>query len=109
MKIRADIAELIRAGHTDASIARRLHCGTTTVGNTRRAIGYPPATTLSRLYAEAIDDMAAHGLLADHIKFTTGMALRSSLAIHYPDVCRPCLAREGAANGQQGELPMGDG
>lgn len=60
MKIRADIAELIRAGHTDASIARRLHCGTTTVGNTRRAIGYPPATTLSRLYAEAIPTGRVH-------------------------------------------------
>lgn len=57
---------------------------------------------------EAIDDMAAHGTLADHIKFTTGMALRSSLAIHYPDVCRPCLAREAATNGQQDQLPLGD-
>ena len=59
---------------------------------------------------EAIDDMAAHGLLADHIKFTTGMALRSSLAIHHPDVCRPCLAREGVRAGQQDALPVdGDG
>lgn len=57
---------------------------------------------------EAIDDMAAHGLLAEHVKFTTGMALRSSLAIHYPDVCRPCLAREAAANGQQDQLPLED-
>ena len=55
---------------------------------------------------EAIDDMAAHGLLAEHVKFQTAMALHSSLAIHYPEVCRRCLAREGAANGQQAELPM---
>lgn len=57
---------------------------------------------------EAIDDMAAHGLLAAHVKFQTAMALRSSLAIHYPDVCRPCLAREGAKAGEQTALPLGD-
>lgn len=60
MKIRADIAELIRAGHTDASIARRLHCGTTTVGNTRRALGLPPSTALGRLYAEAVPTGRVH-------------------------------------------------
>ncbi|MEV4227292.1 hypothetical protein AB0J81_09310 [Streptomyces bobili] len=57
---------------------------------------------------EAIDDMAAHGLLAEHVKFTTAMALRSSLAIHHPDVCRPCLTRKATTNGQQSELPLED-
>jgi hypothetical protein len=53
MKIRADIAALIRAGHTDASIAR-LHCSRSTVWETRRALNLPPARTLGRLYAEAV-------------------------------------------------------
>ncbi|MGW5430392.1 hypothetical protein ACWET9_24750 [Streptomyces sp. NPDC004059] len=57
---------------------------------------------------EAIDDMAAHGLLAEYVKFQTAMALRSSLAIHYPEVCRRCLATEAARTGQQAELPLGD-
>jgi hypothetical protein len=57
---------------------------------------------------EAIDDMAAHGLLADHVKFQTAMALHSSLAIHYPEVCRRCLAREGSTAGQQTGLPLED-
>jgi hypothetical protein len=58
--------------------------------------------------AEAIDDMAAHGTLADHVKHQTAMALHSSIAIHYPEVCRRCLAREGATAGQQTELPLED-
>lgn len=53
MKIRADIAALIRAGHTNASIAKRLHCGPSTVANTRRALRLPATDALSRLYAEA--------------------------------------------------------
>jgi hypothetical protein len=57
---------------------------------------------------EAIDDMAAHGLLAEHVKFQTAMALRSSLAIHYPEVCRQCLAREAATTGSQDALPLED-
>ncbi|MET8826043.1 hypothetical protein ABZX40_13305 [Streptomyces sp. NPDC004610] len=56
----------------------------------------------------AIDDMAAHGTLAEHIKIQTAMALHSSLAIHYPEVCRPCLAREAAVTGQQTALPLED-
>lgn len=58
--------------------------------------------------AEAIDDMAAHGTLAGHVKHQTAMALHSSIAIHYPEVCRRCLAREGATTGRQAELPLGD-
>ncbi|MET8377984.1 helix-turn-helix domain-containing protein [Streptomyces microflavus] len=54
MKIRADIAELIRQGHTNASIALRLGCAPTTVGRARQALRYPPADQLGRLYAEAL-------------------------------------------------------
>jgi len=54
MKVRADIAALIRAGHTNTSIAHRLNCDRTTVANARRALRYPPADQLSRLYREAI-------------------------------------------------------
>ena len=63
MKVRADIATLIREGHTNASIAHRLHCDRTTVAEARRALRLPPADLLGRLYAEAVP---------------TGRALRSS-------------------------------
>ena len=56
---------------------------------------------------EAIDDMAAHGTLADHVKLQRAVAL-GSLSIHYPDVCRPCLAREAATAGHQDTLPLED-
>lgn len=54
MKIRADIADLIRDGHTNASIAARLHCDRATVAAARRALRLPPADLLGRLYAEAV-------------------------------------------------------
>lgn len=53
MKVRADIAALIREGHTDSNIAEHLGCHRTTVARARRALRYPPAHALSRLYAEA--------------------------------------------------------
>ncbi|MGW4493817.1 helix-turn-helix domain-containing protein [Streptomyces sp. NPDC004376] len=53
MKIRADIAALLRQGHTNASIAHRLGCDRTTVANARRALRLPPADKLGRIYAEA--------------------------------------------------------
>ncbi|MFJ6667457.1 helix-turn-helix domain-containing protein [Streptomyces sp. NPDC091383] len=53
MKVRADIAALIREGHTNASIAARLNCGTTTVARTRQALRLPGADKLHQLYAEA--------------------------------------------------------
>jgi hypothetical protein len=56
---------------------------------------------------EAIDDMAAHGLLAEHVKLQRAVAL-GSLAIHYPEVCRRCIATEAARTGQQGQLPLDD-
>lgn len=54
MKVRADIAALIREGHTNASIAHRLHCDPSTVANARRALRLPPADRLGRLYFEAV-------------------------------------------------------
>lgn len=54
MKVRADIATLIREGHTNASIAHRLGCDPSTVANARRALRLPPADALGRLYAEAV-------------------------------------------------------
>ena len=54
MKIRADIADLIRQGHTNASIAHRLGCNPATVGKARHALRLPPADRLGRLYAEAV-------------------------------------------------------
>jgi hypothetical protein len=54
MKVRADIAALIREGHTNASIARRLHCDPSTVARARQALRLPPADKLGRLYAEAL-------------------------------------------------------
>lgn len=54
MKVRADIAALVREGHSDTSIAARLGCHRNTAGRVRKALRYPPAEPLSRLYAEAV-------------------------------------------------------
>lgn len=54
MKVRADIAALIREGHTNASIAHRLHCDRSTVARAREALHLPPADRLGRLYLEAV-------------------------------------------------------
>lgn len=54
MKVRADIAALIREGHTNSSIAHRLGCDPSTVAAARRALRLPPADQLGRLYAEAL-------------------------------------------------------
>jgi hypothetical protein len=54
MRIRADIAALIREGHTNAHIAARLYCSPITVSRARQALRYPPAGVLGRLYAEAV-------------------------------------------------------
>ena len=56
---------------------------------------------------EAIDDMAAHGTLADHVKFQKSWALGSG-PIHFGESCRRCSAIEAAKSGQQGELPLED-
>lgn len=57
MKIRADIAALIHAGHPNGYIAAQLGCHRTTVARARRALTQPPADQLERLerlYAEAV-------------------------------------------------------
>lgn len=54
MKVRADIAALVREGHTNASIAQRLDCDPSTVARVRRALRLPPADRLGRLYLEAV-------------------------------------------------------
>ncbi|MFD6553756.1 helix-turn-helix domain-containing protein [Streptomyces sp. NPDC058398] len=54
MKVRADIAALIRAGHTNASTALRLGCNPRTVARAREALRLPPADKLGRIYAEAL-------------------------------------------------------
>lgn len=54
MKVRADIAALIRQGHTNASIAHRLGCDPATVARARQVLRLPPADRLGRLYAEAL-------------------------------------------------------
>jgi hypothetical protein len=54
VKVRADIAALIREGHTNASIAHRLGCHPTTVARVREALRLPPADRLARLYLEAV-------------------------------------------------------
>lgn len=58
MKVRADIATLIRQGHTNASIAVRLGCAPSTVARARAALRLPPADRLGRLYAEAVPALA---------------------------------------------------
>ncbi len=41
MKIRTDVAAMLRAGHSDASIARTLHVDAHGVAATRRTLGIP--------------------------------------------------------------------
>jgi hypothetical protein len=60
MKVRADIAALLREGHTNTSIAHRLNCDPSTVARTRQALRLPPADRLQRLYAEAIPTGRVH-------------------------------------------------
>jgi hypothetical protein len=54
VKVRADIAALIREGHTNAYIAHRLGCHRSTVARVREALRLPPADKLGRLYLEAV-------------------------------------------------------
>jgi hypothetical protein len=69
MNRRPDIADLIRRGHSDTSIAQQLGCHRTTAARARRALGYPPVGELGRLYVEAAptgrvkDYRPAHGLM----------------------------------------------
>ncbi|MFE6931795.1 hypothetical protein ACFVDT_07160 [Streptomyces sp. NPDC057699] len=42
MKVRLDVAQLIREDHSDREIARRLHVRSSIVRETRQALGLPP-------------------------------------------------------------------
>ncbi|MEW1803251.1 hypothetical protein ACIGO7_35545 [Streptomyces virginiae] len=55
---------------------------------------------------EAIDDMAAHGTLAEYVKFRKAWALGSG-PLHFEEPCRRCAALEAARARQQTELPIG--
>ncbi|MFD7705612.1 hypothetical protein [Streptomyces sp. NPDC059786] len=54
---------------------------------------------------EAIDDMAAHGTLAEHVKAQKAWALGSG-PIHFDEPCRRCAAVAAARTGRQTELPL---
>ncbi|EFL29432.1 hypothetical protein SSOG_09146 [Streptomyces himastatinicus ATCC 53653] len=54
MKVRADIANLIREGHTDEHIAHRLGCHRNTVSRVRHALRLPPSDPIKRLLAEEL-------------------------------------------------------
>lgn len=62
MRIRADIAELLRVGHSDTHIAYRLGCHRNTVHRARLALRLPPSKPLGRLYAEELPT----GLVGDY-------------------------------------------
>lgn len=67
MKVRADIAALVRAGHSDASIARRLGCSRGAANKVRRALHLPPADALTRLYAEEVPTGQVHEYRPDRM------------------------------------------
>ena len=56
MKIRADVAELLRAGLSDDAVAKRLHCCRKTVAATRAALRLPktPPGSQQRSLADLI-------------------------------------------------------
>ncbi|MFE0329037.1 hypothetical protein ACFW08_20090 [Streptomyces sp. NPDC058960] len=55
MKVRADVAELLRAGHSDRAIARQLHVDAKTVAAARAALGIPKAKSGYKAAATAED------------------------------------------------------
>lgn len=81
MKIRADIAALIREGHTNASIAHRLRCDPTTVGRARQALRLPQADRLSRLYAEALPTGRVLGDMPTRVQISPAQAAANRRAL----------------------------
>lgn len=59
--IRPEVAALLRAGHTNDHIARRVGISAVAVGKARRALGLPPAHVLRRLLAEGASSGALAG------------------------------------------------
>lgn len=55
MKIRPDVAELLRAGHSDAAIARQLHVDKKTAAKAREALSLPKSKPGRRPAASAED------------------------------------------------------
>lgn len=55
MKVRADVAELLRAGHSDAAIARQLHVDKKTAAKAREALDLPKSKPGRRPAASAED------------------------------------------------------
>lgn len=56
MKVRADIAELLRQGRTNADIAARCHVRSRVVAETRRFLGIEPSKRGRALTAASIED-----------------------------------------------------
>lgn len=54
-RVRADVAELLRAGYSDRAITRRLGIRTARVAEMRRALGYPPHKP-GRTPASSVED-----------------------------------------------------
>lgn len=72
MKVRADIAELLRAGVPQSHIARRLHVAPITVQRTREALRLPAPKTCRVLPATLEDAFRQHTRPTDggHIEWT---------------------------------------
>lgn len=61
MKVRADIAELLRQGVPQMQIARQLHVAPTTVQKTREALGLPAPRCGRRHTYASLEDAFRHG------------------------------------------------
>ncbi|MEV0114641.1 hypothetical protein AB0H77_15515 [Streptomyces sp. NPDC050844] len=59
MKIREDIADMLRAGHSQCHIVRELHVATITVQRTREALNLPPHPMGTQSYASLSDAFRA--------------------------------------------------
>ncbi|NEE12021.1 hypothetical protein G3M58_36890 [Streptomyces sp. SID7499] len=72
MKVRTDIAELLRAGVPQAHICRQLRCAPITVQRTREVLGLPSPTTCRVLPATVEDAFRQYLRLTDdgHAEWT---------------------------------------
>jgi len=76
MKIRADIAELLKAGHTHLDIARQLHVSRKTVSATHHALQLPARVRGGGAPHQSFEDAyRAHAVPADdgHVQWTGHM------------------------------------
>lgn len=74
--IRADIADLLRAGLSDSAISRQLHCAPLTVSKTRALLGLPKAKSSFPAAASPEDAFHARTQAADggHLIWTGHVA-----------------------------------